>query len=257
MKKLLVVLVVFIGLVVGIMVAIGATLGKGIASGVTRVGPSLTGTKVQLADASLFPLTGGGALHGLVIGNPTGWSNHDLLSAGTIQVSVAPLSLLRGPIRIREVVITDAVFSYETKLLSSNLGDLLKNLEKVTGPGDPAAQPRKLIIDRFVLEGAKARVGAGPTAATVPLPRLELNDIGTREGGLSGAQLGLAVSREIIGDVLKATTRAVAALGGEAAAGALQGAGSSVRGAASGLGRLFGGGDQPAAEPAAPPATNP
>jgi len=238
--------------VVAAVVVIGLTffLGSLVKAGVSRFGPAITKTQVTLAGASLSPLTGGGTITGLFIGNPPGWHSDKAVYLGRLHLSVVPTSLLGDHIVIREIDIDQPEFVYETKVFSSNLRDLLKNIETSTGGGEgstPTAQsrsgkPLKFEVRRFVLRNGKVTIGTGPAAVTVPLPALTLTDLGTGEGGITANQLAAAVMGRVLNHVLTTAAAALTNVGKTAGAAATNAAAGAATKAGDELKKLFGGG---------------
>src|SRR5882724_1650989 len=133
MKKLLVIGGILVGLgIVGVVVG-SFFLGNIVTAGVNRFAPQITQTKVELKGATISPLNGSGTLSGLVVGNPKGWSDGNLCSLGKIHVDVAPFSILGDHVVVNEILIEAPEFNYETKIVASNVADLLKNIEQMTG----------------------------------------------------------------------------------------------------------------------------
>ena len=129
--------VVFVVAIAGYF-ALEFSIGSAVKVGVNAVGPKITQTRVELAGATISPLTGSGTLTGLFVGNPKGWASEKVFSCGKVHVAVAPLSLLGDHIVVKDVVIEQPEFVYETKLVASNIGDLLKNIQG-TASGDSSA----------------------------------------------------------------------------------------------------------------------
>lgn len=246
MKKLLIIVGVIAGLGVVGLIALSFFLGGIVTAGVNSFAPKLTQTTVTLAGARISPLTGSGTLSGLVVGNPKGWSEGNLCSLGKIQIAVAPFSLLGDHVVINEIAIEAPEFNYETKIIASNVGDLLKNIEAATGGGKkPAAagpttqegKPIKFEVKRFTLTSGKVRLGLGGAGAALPMPAISLTDLGTKEGGITPDQLALAVMRSVTGSIVSATASAagdIGKTGGAAAAEGVKKAGDALKG-------LFGG----------------
>ncbi len=140
MKILLVIGGVLLALTVGAYLVLAHNLDALVVNGVNTYGPKLTQTKVELASASLSPLSGSGTLTGLTVGNPKGWSDGRAFYLGKVHLDIVPQSVLGDPIVINEMLIDQPEFNYETRILSSNIKDLLKNIEQFTGAKDsPAA----------------------------------------------------------------------------------------------------------------------
>ncbi len=110
------------------------------------------------------------------------------------------MSLLGDTIVIEDMIIEAPEFRYETKLMASNVKDLLKNIDKIAGSSDEEeaeaedSGEKRIAIKRFILRNGKVSIGTGDAAVTVPLPDLELNDLGSPEKGLTPMQLAGAVS---------------------------------------------------------------
>lgn len=242
MKKLLLSLVIgLLALVIVGYIAAHFFLGSIVKTGVNNVGPRVTQTNVQLADASLSP-TGSGTLTGLTVANPAGWTETNALSLGRIQFDVAPTSVLSDTIVVNSLVIDQPELTYETRLVNSNISDLLKNIEASLGPSapkpeDPNTPPKKFIVKHFRLTDGKVTIGVGPAALPVPLPSLELNDLGVQEGGLTAGQLSVAVLRQVLANVVTATTGAALKSGGTLGAGATE----QLKKTGEGLKKLFSG----------------
>ncbi len=249
MKKLLTILGVLAGLaLVGGLVLI-FTLGPIITKGVNTFGPKITGTKVTLDSVSISPFTDSFTMKGLFVGNPEGWKSDKAFYMGAVHVSVAPLSVLGDHIVVKDVLIDGPEFVYETKIISSNIKDLLNNIEKATGgadakPGDRAdmpatksGKPLKFEVKKFRLQNARVTLGVGPTAITLPMPPLTLTDLGTKEGGITPDQLVTKVMTNVLGNIVSAVTNSVGKIGSAAGATATDAASGAVKG----LKSLFGG----------------
>ena len=243
MKKLLLIAGILVGLGIVGVVAVSFFLGHIVTAGINSFAPKVTQTKVTLASASISPLSGSGTLSKLVIGNPQGWSDGNICALGKIHVSVAPFSIMGDHIVVNEVLIDAPEFNYETKIIASNVGDLLKNIEAAVGggkgtqPETKAGKPIKFEVKKFSLSNGKVRLGAGGVGAALPMPSITLTDLGTKEGGITPDQLVLAVMRSVTSSIVSATAKAAIDIGKTGGAGAAEGvkkAGDAIKG-------LFGG----------------
>jgi hypothetical protein len=200
-------------------------LGSLVTAGVNRFGPLIAHTKVELSGARLSPLTGSGTLTGLTVDNPTGWSQGPAFTLGRIHVKVVPTSLLGDHVIIEDLTIEKPVFTYETRILSSNIGDLLRNFEGTgSGPsaGSSGGKPLRFEVRHFSVSGGIVRIGVGDAALPLPMPPVTLDNLGTAEGGITAGQLATAIMRSLSGSVVSATTQAAKKVTGTlgAAAGA-------------------------------------
>ncbi len=225
MKKIL-----LIGAVAVIVIYVGLMffLGSIVKSGVNTVGPKLTKTKVELAGATISPLTGSGTLTGLVVGNPKGWSDSDAFRLGKVHIAVAPFSIFGDHIVINEIIIDGPEFLYETKIVASNIKDLLKNIQEFSGGSDPNAQtksgkPIKFVVKKFRLTNGVARLGVGAAALPVPLPPISMDDLGVKEGGITPDQLAGAVMQNVLSGIVAGTGEALKKVGSTSGAAAAEG----------------------------------
>ena len=214
-------------------------------AGVNRLAPEVTKTKVILGGSRIAPFSGSVTLNELAVGNPAGWSERDLCTVGRIHVKVAPLTLLDEAIVIEEISIDAPEFNYETKIISSNVGDLLKNIEASIGggkapPGDgksASGTPKKFVVKKFKLQDGRVRLGLAGTGATLPMPPIELTDLGVKEGGITANQLAFAVMKSVTASVVSATAKAATDIGKTGGAGAAE----SVKQVGEAIKGLFGG----------------
>ncbi|MEO7414372.1 MAG: hypothetical protein ABIZ81_13550 [Opitutaceae bacterium] len=218
-------------------------LGSAVKAAVNEFGPKLTQTKVELASAKISPISGAGTLSGLFVGNPPGWTSDKAFYLGQVHVDIAPGSFFKDHIVINEVIIDQPEFVYETKLVASNIGDLMKNIEAATGgkkPDEPAAKDgkeRKFEVKKFTLRNGKVTIGVGSATSTMSMPAIELVDIGTKEGGLTADQLASTIMRSVTSSVISGSTKAL--MNTIPTAGAA--AGDALKKAGDGLKKMLGG----------------
>ncbi len=216
--------------------------GSIVKSRINKFGPELTQTTVVLGGAQLSPLSGTGTLTDLVVGNPKGWSGGHAFTLKSIHVDLVPSSVFSDHIVINEIVIDDPELVYETKLISSNIGDLVKAINQSTSskPADgPTAQngkPTTFVIKKLRLENGHVRLGVGPTAVTLDLPATEFTNLGS-DGGVSAEQLSLLIMRTIASDVVKGSISGI----GKGVSGIGSVAGVALKGSFEVLDTLLGG----------------
>ena len=215
MKILLVIGGIFLALGLAAYLVLVQFIDALVVNGVNTYGPKLTQTKVELVSARLSPLTGSGSLTGLSVGNPPGWSDGRAFYLGKVQVDVAPLSVFGDPIVINEIIIDQPEFAYETTFVSSNIKDLMKNIEKFTGGGGgrgaaaKGGPPRKFILKKFRLINGKAAVGTGGNALVITLPPVSLDNLGVAEGGITAGQLSGALMSKVLGSIVAGSAEAL------------------------------------------------
>ena len=243
MKKLLAYgIVLVLILAAGLYITMQFFLGDIVKSAVNRVGPKITQTSVALQAANISPLSGEGTLTGLSVGNPSGWSQGDAFRLAKMHISLEPMSLMKDHIVVNELIIEQPEFLYETRLVTSNINDLLKNVEKAMGGKDAEAttkegKPIKLVVKKLVLKDGRVNLGLGGQGVSIPLPPIDMVDIGVKEGGVTPAQLAFAIMRHITPTIVAASMQAFTKAGGTGGAAAVEGAkqvGEALKG-------LFGG----------------
>lgn len=249
-RKLLYALGAVVAVVVLAGIALPFFLGSIVKTGVNTLGPRITKTKVDLAAARISPLTGTGALTGLFVGNPEGWKSDKAFFLGKAHLELEPASLFGDHIIINEILIDEPEFVYETKIISSNIKDLLKNIKESTGGGKSAVEtvktkkgePVKFEVRKFTLQNGKVTLGVGPAAVTVPMPPLALTDIGTKEGGVTANELTAVVMEHVLGNVLITAAEAVAKAGLSTGSATTNTTKDAIRNAGENLKKIFGGG---------------
>jgi len=247
MKKLLKFFVVLALLGVIALIVIGFFLGPIVKKTVNTIGPKISGTSVVLDNAKISPLTGGGQLVGLFVGNPEGWTSDKAFYLGSVRASLDPKSLLGDYVMVNEVFIDGPEFVYERRLLGgSNIDALLKQIETNTrggtqippaDPAKPAGKPRKFAVKSFVLQNATMSLIAGGQTISVPLPTLTITDLGVAEGGITADQAALKVLRQVLAQMGEAAAGELAKIGGAALEGGSAGAKEAAQSA---LNKLLG-----------------
>ncbi len=238
MRKLLIIGGTLAGLCVAAIVVASFYLGSVVTTGVNRLAPGIMQTRVVLSSATISPFSGSGTLRQLVVGNPKGWSDADLCSLRSIHVNVDPRSIFGDHVVVRDIDIDAPEFSYETRLVSSNVADLSTSISRASGSPAPAAtaksgKPVRLEVKHIRLRNGAVRLGVGTAAIRLPLPTIELTDLGTREGGVTPDRIASAVIRRVAEDIVSATTHAAGAVASTTGAAAAEGAkkaGSAIKG---------------------------
>lgn len=213
MKKIILVLValLLVGLIV-VLVQLGNIASRVVEHAINTYGPQLTGTEVSVGKVSIQPYLGTGNLADLKVGNPSGYRAPEAFTLDEIHVSVVPTSLLGDTVRVREVLISKPHFVYESRLVDSNLGRLMKDIKANTGATDKAAaadtaadeSPRKYVINRIVVEDGVVQVGVLGQSTTVKLPRIELENLSPE--GITAAEATNKILEVVLARVITAAT---------------------------------------------------
>lgn len=244
LKKILVVFCLLVALGIVGLVVLSMYLGPIVKKGVNTVGPKVTGTRVELGSASVSPFAGGVTLTDLFVGNPSGWKSDKAFYLGKIRIKMKPASLLGDAIDIEEITIDAPQFVFEKSLTSSNINDLLKQIEANVGGGKTAPpktdapesdkpSTQKIMVRHFQLSNAEVTLGLGAMASTIPMPSITMTDIGVVEGGVTADQLATVILKRVLADVTAAGIKG-AVQGATGTSGsvkdAAKGAGSAIKG---------------------------
>ena len=243
-----------IGIVVLALIAAAAiyfvgskVLSTGVKVGIETFGPKITQTPITLAGVKLSPISGEGTLTDLTIGNPEGFSDGAIFSLGQIDLQVDTQSVMSGTIVIKKIHIFEPAIRYEKSLSSSNVKQLQENIEKFTGSKEekPAEEPatesasKKIVIKELIIDGGEVHVGLLGVGQTLPLPRIEMQNIGK-----SGTDTNIAdVLDEILGQVRKSVGSVVGGasdLGGGATDLGIDTVEGAGKAATEGIKKLFG-----------------
>ena len=245
MKKVLIGIgVTLLVIVIVVFVAVTFFAGKIVKAGVEKVAPSILGVPVTVENVNIGIFRGKVSIKGLVVGNPEKFNSDYLFSLGKLSIKLDMSSLSTDTIIVNEVIITAPKVSYEVALGSSNIGTLLKNLEKEEEeekeaekeekPLDPNAPPaKKVIIEKILLTDGKVSINVaalGGKGMPIPLPKIELTDVGKeKEGGASLLDVITEIISAVSKSVVQVATGSVKLVGD--AAGAAVGAAGDVAGA--------------------------
>ncbi|MGA4643761.1 AsmA family protein [Limisphaera sp. 4302-co] len=250
-KKLLWAAVALVVILAAVLVVAGVFLGRMVKGAVETWGPQIAGVSIQLQDVGLSPWSGRGEVRGLVVGNPEGYKTPHAIRVEMARVDLDPASVLRDKVHIRMIEVDSPEITLELGPGGNNLKKILANVEAATGGTDtagteptPSTGERKLQVDKFVLRGARVRVGATALGGTVPVrvPDIVLENLGTGPEGITGAELAQKVLAALVEGTAGAAAEAVTSLGKEAtkAAGSVgQEAVEAARKVTRGLGELF------------------
>lgn len=197
-------LLIGIGTVVVIIIAlliVGlSNLGPIIKKTVETVGPKMTKTEVKLDDVGISIFSGEAKLKGFLLGNPKGFKTPTAMQVGSIYVDVDEASLTKDVIVIDQIEISSPKITYETKGKTDNFKAIQHNVKKSSGATKQAAKSgdapadggkeKKLIINRVIVTDGEITIAGGilGEGVTLPLPDIELTDIGKDKGGASPAE---------------------------------------------------------------------
>lgn len=186
-------------------------LGHLIKKGVETYGPPMTGTEVHLSSARLSIFSGQGALAGLRVGNPKGYSDADAFDLGKIALSVDPRTVTGPVVHVRSLVVEAPELLAEFDAAGrSNLDAILARVKGSSGGGSAGAtksggRETRLIVDEFRFEKAQVRVTAPAYQLdrTLTLPPIVQKNLGGREG-LTPSQLAAEIMKPVVASAAQA-----------------------------------------------------
>jgi uncharacterized protein involved in outer membrane biogenesis len=161
----------------------------------------------KLHDATIR-FSGHATLGKLEIGNPTPFTEPQSITFERFDVAVKPRQLLGEVVHIGDVTIVRPELTLEFAGAKNNLSALLDNLSA----GQPAGQTapsggKKFLIRKLRIQDAVARFKSdllSGGARSVTLPAIELENIGTAEGGASMGQIIRVILEALGTSALKA-----------------------------------------------------
>jgi uncharacterized protein involved in outer membrane biogenesis len=192
MKKLVSIFAVLVVVGVVLLFVSSKIIGSGIKAGVETFGPEVTQTTITLESVELSAFSGAGSLKGLVVGNPEGFNTPHAIKLDGFSMKLQPMSVLSDKIVINEIIIDGPEFIYESGLniKNSNISAILANIEAFTGESEAETEEvgssKNVQIDLLRITGGQVKKShklLGGQSLIVPLPDIELKDIGADEDG--------------------------------------------------------------------------
>ena len=205
-NKLLKIVVIVIAVIVIAVIILLNNLGRAIKASIQTVGSQVTKCDITVEDVDLSLLRGKLLIKNLVVGNPEGYNTENAFQLSKVNVSLQPKSIFSDLIVIDDVVIDGPQITYEVGLGNSNIGTIQKNVESwVPASDDKEEKPdkeekeggKKVQISHFLLDNGQINLSAKILQGkdlSVPLPKIELNDIGKPKEDDKDAKNGVAAT---------------------------------------------------------------
>lgn len=203
-KKLLLAVIILIFLIGG---GVFFYIDSIVKTGIEVVGSEVLGTAVTVSSVSVSPLNGSGSIRGLKIENPAGFESDYAIELESISLKLNVGSVFSEIVEVESVTIIQPAISYETKLVSDNIRALLDNLsdreEESNGAvAQESGAGKGIIIRELTILDPQLNLIAAFVTAPVPLPDIEMQDIGAEGDSSSVAEaIGLVLS-ELSGSIL-------------------------------------------------------
>ena len=209
MKKILVIGGIAIALVVVIALVLAGKINPIIKSGIEKTGPVILKAPVTLKGVNISFFSGSGELKGFTVGNPVGYKTDYAFQMDRLKVDLDVKSVTSDKIHIENIIIDSPNIVFEGGFNDNNLSQLQKNASAFAGEGSQKkktasdSQSQKLLIDHILIQNGSISVSMGILQGqklTVPLPKIELKDIGKEKD---------ASMSDVLGEVLAAINKAV------------------------------------------------
>ena len=209
-------------LIIVTVVVIGLFLDKIVKTGVETVGPKIVQVPITLDAVHLSILTGSAKVKDLVVGNPEGYKTTNAISVGLASVGVNPFTVLSDKIVVRSIEVKNPEITFEGGLSANNLGKIMENVDAVVQAGGPASTNKtasvnkkpgkKFEVDDLLITGAKIHgtlvlFGREVTLPSLPLPDIQLSNLGTDPDGITATDLTRRVLAAITSATIKAVTK--------------------------------------------------
>ncbi len=215
-KKILISIILAIILAItGTAVYVYTNLNSIVKTAIEKYGSQATKTAVRVSSVKIQLSNGEGAVLGLTVANPPGFSFPSIITLDDISVRIAVKSVTSTPIVIDSILISGPEVFYEMKEDgTANVDILKKNLS--SGPSreeqlqkSPKGKEIKLHVKKLVFEKGKVHVRIAKLMDKpyiVELPRLELTDIG-KHGGVTPAEIARTVATALAEETAKAVAK--------------------------------------------------
>lgn len=240
---------IIVAVIIALFFFIEFCLGFTVKSTINNIAPSILGTDVKVESVAIRPFRGKVYLKGFIVGAPEGYKN-EIFNLSTFNLDFQFSSLFSDTMVINDITIDSPVVTYELKGLNSNIGKLMDRFatdKKKEKEEEKEKSEKKVIIKHFKFNGGKVKIASstlGGAALPIPLPSIELNDIGAKSGGVTALEatgdIITSIGKGVIVAVKDLAVGSVGVVGD--AAGAVGGAIGDAAGAVGGfVGGLFGG----------------
>jgi hypothetical protein len=210
-KKALVAVAILLALVAGGVFWAYHSVDVLVKMALEHYGPDVLGASVKVGEVRISPRDGQGSVKALEIGNPPGFGAARAARFGEIRVGIDPATLREPVVVVREITVDAPFITYERGAQGTNLDAIQKNIERyVQGSGGPreggsspapsAHDPRRFIVERLAIRGAKVTMtnpALGGQGITFDLPDIQLRDVGRRENGLRASEVAAVVARAL------------------------------------------------------------
>ena len=224
-----------------VMYGIFTSLDAIVEAAIETYGSEVTQTSVTVEEVTIRVSDGHGAIKGLRVGNPTGFTNGQAFQLGEIQLVLDVGTITEDPVIVKEIRIATPKVVYELSADGSNIDAIQRNVEAYIGPGESTpgrtTEGPKLVIEKLSITGGEITVkttALKDQALSTRLPDIQMKRIGKARGGVTPGDL----AQQIVAQLTKGVGLAVATLNvaklGSTATEAVKGARDILGGGAEG-----------------------
>jgi len=207
MNKILLVSSILAFAAIGALVFVLSNLDNLVKEAIETYGSEATGTSVTVYDVKIALKSGESRINSLRVSNPRRFSDLNMFELGLINMKIDPATLNQNPIVIDEIIISAPSVVYEiNKSGVSNIDVLKKNLAQSanSAANNGGGDELKIIIRKLIIEEstAKVRIAAlGDAQQTVTFPKIQLADVGEKNGGATAAEVAQVLFSKLLGNV--------------------------------------------------------
>ena len=177
-------------------------------------GPDVVGAPVSVGSVNISARNGKGAIYGLEIGSPAGFSAKRAARFGELRVALEPSTLTEKVIVIHEIAIDAPTLTFERNNKVSNLEAIQSRIDayakraaaiessKGDGPADHLR--RRFVIERISITGGKVVMTSAALKGqglSVDLPEIQLRDVGKAEGGVTASEAAAVVAAALLSKI--------------------------------------------------------
>ena len=222
-KKCLKITGIVFGAIIVFLIILLLTLPFIIKNGIYHAGPLITGVPMEIKHISFNPFAGTLTIRDFIVGNPKGYSSPYAVKLGHLHVDVGMTTLFSKKLLLERIEVRGVELNYETSLLSTNIGEIQDNVNKLSGEDskkepaqkepakkeEKAAQGKPLQIDYLELKDITAWVIVKGTKAQAPLivAPIVMTQLGTGENGVSSVM----VINDVLVSMITSVTRLIGA----------------------------------------------
>ncbi len=161
---------------------------------IEKEGAEITGVSVNVGEVYLSQQTGDGRMRDLMVGNPEGFHTPYAFSFADIYFKVDLPSLTTELFIIRELSMAAPNINIEQIAHGNNIQMIQAHIKSFVDAHleNNQAEVRRFIIESLIIENAKLHVSAPliqVDLVTIPLPDINMANIGKDQGGVTSAQL--------------------------------------------------------------------